>query len=655
MIPHRRLPRCIWLPAKQLAAIVALLGCFAAAPARATPVEDHGAYFETLFAALMEEHGIPGLAVVLVQDGRVVFQAGYGWANVGRQKRIDPVETIFPLGSVSQLLTTVAVLQQVEQNAIDLDTNIERYIAPLHVDRRFPEPVTLRHILTHTDGFDVRWLFGNAARVPERVRSLPELLSDLPPRAMPPGETYLYGDVGMTLAGYAVERTAQLPFAAYMEQHVFEPLGMTRSSFRSHREAYARDRATGYEHGYDGQLYPVPVVYPHATPASGLTAPVADMAPLMIALLNAEIPGKPRILGTKSLEDMWRKQFAHHPALPGTGYGVYEFVHHGRRAMVHGGLLPGFTTLMALLPEAGVGLCVAANRFDLIDPLETTLLRNLLDRFSPNPAAASLPRNKAEVATRNAPTADATQFTGVYRCDQYSRFSADKLFVLAGMASELRVVPQSDGSLKLYPGEGRWNEIEPLVFENDLNGERIAFRTDAHDLATRIVGSAQLMSYHRVGPRDNIALHAGVGGLLLLLSGAAGVYAVRTGWRSPPAPFAPARMAARALRFLAVALPVGWTVFGLGLSTALRKLDFATAAFGEPASVAFLRGLPAVIGLAAIALLVVSIISLRTRPVPRSEALVYAAAALATLLLLPLLAQWQLVRAPSLVLSSLLP
>lgn len=621
-------------------ALALLAFCPAVANANGVPAagsDPRAAEFDALFRRLVEEQEIPGLAAVLVHGDTVLLSSGYGLADLTHRRPVDPERTIFPLGSISKLLTTVAVLQLAEKGALDLEADIDRYLGPGRVDRRFAEPVRVRHLLTHTDGLDARWLIGGAARVPEKVQPLERLLATLPPRTMPPGEIYLYSDVGMTVAGLIVQRVSGEAFADYMARRVFAPLGMRRATFRIDVGFDARDRATGYDYDETGTLRPAPVVYPHAAPASGLMAPVGDLGPLMIALLrSAAAPDSPHLLGDGWVRELWRRQFSHHPAIPGTAYGLYEYFHRGRRALVHGGLLPGFTTVIALVPDAGVGLCVAANRFAVIEQLENDLLRELLDRFAPGPTAASIASSPARPA---APQTAPSQLAGLYRCDQYSRFSADKLFLLAGAGTDLLVEEAPGGGLRLQPEGTAWREIAPLLFENPETGDRIAFHTDDRGRGTRLVGSAQLMSYHRVGLADDIGLNAIAMLMLGLLSCVGLVFAPRVLSR-------PAMRWTHALRLTALALALGWLAFFAGGALVVRELDFVATAFGEPRSIALLRLLPLGCAVAGIALLFLALCAWRARAVSRGEACGHALAALAALLLVPVLAHWQLVRLP---------
>ncbi len=631
-------PSCSTLRRRLRPALAAalLLGA-AKIVAAAAPAGSDQAYFDGLFAKLMDDEGVPGLAAVLVRDGRVVFQSGYGWADLAHRTPIDPARTLFPLGSLSKVLTSVAVLQLAEAGAVDLHADVARYAGPVAIDRSFAAPITLHHLLTHSDGFDVRWLFGAAGHTPQDVPPLAQLLARTPRRVYPPGELYHYGDVGMTLAGYVVQQVSREPFADYMDRHVFAPLGMRHSSFRPDRLDFARDRATGYDYDDSGKLVPVPVLYPKATPASGLTGPVADLAPLMIALLRPDQPRSRQVLDPHWLREMTRLQYTQDPRIPGTGYAVYECYRHGHRAMIHGGLVPGYTSVMILLPGENVGLGVAANLFDLVEAFEGRLVTETIDRFA-HPAGAIAPADPPSPPPVTTPAAP----DGLYRCNQYSRFSIDRLAVLAGFVNEIRVESQPDGSLRLRPDNDRWRPAGRELYQNERTGERIAFRTDAHGHAFRIVGSAEFMSYDRLGLLDRVGVQASAAGLLVLVAGAGGVAALLGARRSQSRGDGVASRDTKLRRWLAVSLlGLVWT-YAAGVALAGWHINLLTAPFGEPRALVLLRYVPAVFAVVAVLLLAVCAAGFRTAGRGRTETAAAATSAAAALLLLPVLAGWNL-------------
>ena len=239
------------------------------------------------------EGDIAGAVVVVVRDGQVVTERGFGYADVERARRSIPQRTLFRPGSVSKLFTWTAVMQQVEQGKIDLDADVNRYL-----DFKIPayegKPVTMRQIMTHTAGFEEQLKDSDRAR-PAEVPPYDVLLKRwVPKRIFAPGTTPAYSNYATSLAGYIVERVSGEPFDDYVERHIFAPLGMRNSTFRQPLPAQLRPMmATGYQQA-SGEPVPFEIVGP--APAGSLSSTGADMARFMIAHLNGgELDGQ-RIL-----------------------------------------------------------------------------------------------------------------------------------------------------------------------------------------------------------------------------------------------------------------------------------------------------------------------------------------------------------------------
>ena len=115
------------------------------------------AFLDELFAKEMEEYHIAGAAVSVVKDGKLFFAKGYGYADLENGIPVDPEQTIFRIGSVGKLFTWTAVMQLVEQGKLDLDADINTYL-DFRIPDTYPQPITLKHLMTHTSGFEDRLL-----------------------------------------------------------------------------------------------------------------------------------------------------------------------------------------------------------------------------------------------------------------------------------------------------------------------------------------------------------------------------------------------------------------------------------------------------------------------------------------------------------------
>src|SRR5207237_9625393 len=169
------------------------------------PGQDCETFLDALIPSQLQNRDIAGAVVSVVKDGQVLFAKGYGYADFAAKKPALADQTLFRPGSISKLFTTTAVMQLVEQGKLDLDGDVNDYL-DLAIPKTYPEPVTLRRILTHTAGFEetLKNLFVPGAREMRPLRDY--LITAMPARIFPPGTVPSYSNYGLTLAGYIVER-----------------------------------------------------------------------------------------------------------------------------------------------------------------------------------------------------------------------------------------------------------------------------------------------------------------------------------------------------------------------------------------------------------------------------------------------------------------
>jgi CubicO group peptidase (beta-lactamase class C family) len=297
----------------------------ATAPLTTADVE---AWLDGFVPYALQTADIAGAVVVVVKDGQVLAQKGYGYSDVAARKPVDPNVTLFRPGSISKLFTWTSVMQLVEQGKLDLDTDVNQYL-----DFKIPErdggPVTLRHIMTHTAGFEeqLKELMGVEGEINP---SLSEHLRDwVPTRIFAAGTTPAYSNYATALAGYIVERTAGVPFDDYIEEHIFKPLGMQNASFRQPLpERLKPQMSQGYERASQ-EAQPFEIV--GVAPAGSLSASGADMAKFMIAHLQNGAFGSARILQENTAQQMHSTALTLLPRVHRMLLGFYEQNYNGRR------------------------------------------------------------------------------------------------------------------------------------------------------------------------------------------------------------------------------------------------------------------------------------------------------------------------------------
>ncbi|NHJ49148.1 MAG: beta-lactamase family protein [Asgard group archaeon] len=308
----------------------------------------------------LEQHSVPGMTLSIVKDNELLFAKGYG--NRTETPSVNPVianQTLFRIGSVSKLFTAVAVLQLVENSTLNLDTDVNNYFTAFQIPDTFEEPITLRHLLTHTPGFEEKAypsIFSSQLGIPSLEEFCIEILPD---RVHSPGTITSYSNYGFTLMGYIIEQVSGKTFEDYIEDEIFFPLGMNSSTFKEPLPTVhmLTNMSTGFfESGYPGFFEYLSVV-----PAGSCSSTATDMAKFMIALLDNGHYNGYQMLLNETVEIMQEEHFTTHPNLPGVCLSLYEFDTHDTHIIGHSGDTIFFHSLMALIPEDDLGFFVSYN------------------------------------------------------------------------------------------------------------------------------------------------------------------------------------------------------------------------------------------------------------------------------------------------------
>ncbi|MCR8979738.1 serine hydrolase domain-containing protein [Brevibacillus laterosporus] len=156
---------------------------------------------------------LAGAAFVVVKDDQVLFKKGYGYADVEKKRSVDPDSTVFRMASVSKVFTSTAVMQLVEQNKIDPNTDVQAYLRDFNISNKTGKKLTLDHLMTHMTGFDYPDSLFSADRSPEKHYPLDDFVKQTAPNIVHnPGEMYRYDNYAFNLQGYIVQNISGVPF-----------------------------------------------------------------------------------------------------------------------------------------------------------------------------------------------------------------------------------------------------------------------------------------------------------------------------------------------------------------------------------------------------------------------------------------------------------
>ncbi|MDX1571735.1 MAG: serine hydrolase domain-containing protein [Xanthomonadales bacterium] len=316
---------------------------------------DYGAVVEEVQAELtrqMRGEKVAGAAIALIDGQQLVWAQGFGRANAEDDAALVGSHTPFPVGDLTQLVTTIAILQQVDAGRMSLDAPIAEYLPDLGLRSRFdaaPVP-TLRQLLSHHGGLSNNIFSGSYQREAPDGLVAPGALY----LAQPPGLIYAYSSLGFVLAGMALEAVTGERYAQYIESRILEPLGMSDAGFRP-GPALARP--------HDKRGRAVEPVFARDQSALGLFASVRDLARLARWFLAADTqPVLPRAW----VDEMARVQNAGVPldldnrvALPWQRTNTGR--HNADEILRLYAFMPHHKGMMLLAPRQQVGVVILAN------------------------------------------------------------------------------------------------------------------------------------------------------------------------------------------------------------------------------------------------------------------------------------------------------
>ncbi|WP_053948066.1 serine hydrolase domain-containing protein [Halolamina sediminis] len=457
------------------------------------------ATLDDLVAASLDEHDVPG-ATVAVVDGDSTLTKGYGVADREQGGEIDPAETAFRLGSVSKSVTATALMDAIQRGEIDPDEPVSEYVdGPLAPER----PVTLAELITHRGGFEAS---NRGMWYPDvgSLRPLATLLETEPQKQVrEPGTVGAYSNFGYALAGQVLASTAGEPFHRAIDDALLGPTGMSGSSFEQPLpDSLAGSHATG--HGGTGPYRDGEFPLVGLRPAGSLSATADDVARFLELHLNGGAVGGEQVLEPGTIDAMHDQWATHHEQLAGMGFGLFEEFHGDVRTLWHNGATLSFYSHLVLVPEYDFGLFVGLNAAN--GSAAADVVDGVLEELLPDTEPRSL-------SPDGQPTR-ADELTGTYRALQQSHTWHDRTTSVLN-APTLRVRVADDGALVTERGDStnRWVEIEPLVFQHESDGRRIAFGEDGGTIQYLFTGGSPT-AFGRVEGVDRLQLH----GILALLT-----------------------------------------------------------------------------------------------------------------------------------------
>ena len=593
--------------------------------------ESFETFLDGVMKAHLEAHDIPG-ATVAVVDADATFTKGYGVRDVRTGAPVEADETLFRIGSTSKLFAWTAVMQGVEAGRLDLETGVNEYLDDVTIPATYDQPITLDHLATHTAGFEER-ARGTFVLNEADLRPLPTMLqNERPARVRPPGEFTAYSNYGAALAGHIAATTAGSAFSDYVEAEIFEALGMDQSTFdQPVPDAIDGTLSKGYTTP-NGRYREGDFEYVGMPPMGSMTTTATDMARFVRAHLQEGATAEGRILESDSAATMHQRRFGNDDRLNGMCFGFYELSRKDVRIVGHAGDTEQFHSLVALIPEHGVGIFVSYNSPGGVEARDE-LLDALIDEYYPSEASTPQPDGD--------PTR-ASDVTGTYRTLRSPYTTSEKLF---GVQSNVTVSVDDRGRLVTTGpgGSTQWVEVDDLYFEAVDGWDSLAFGETDGEITHLFFDSRPPSAYERLGASEQPATHATIAGLSILVFLGAALGWTATGlWRryrgeTRERPTSPLRHTRR----IAGLAAVSYLVFVIGLAVVVLS-DPLAALLGDPLPLQMVLLFPPVGALASVTTLVLAGLAWRQGVWSRLTRLQYTVVGLAGVVFALVLAYWNL-------------
>ncbi|CAN5888725.1 serine hydrolase [soil metagenome] len=362
----------------RLAVAVSVCAAPLAAQAPAAPPRDFDAYVERVIRTF----DVPGVAVAIVKDGRVVLANGYGVRTLGKPDRVD-ANTRFGIASNTKVFTASAIAMLVEAGKLEWDAPVIRYLPDFAMyDPFVTRELTVRDLLVHRSGLglgagDLLWWHASTydrAEIARRLRYIRPATSFR--------SAYAYDNVLYLVAGQLIEKASGMSWEEFVRTRIIVPVGMTSSTVR-HADAAGGGNVATTHAEVNGVVRPVaPMVSDNTNPAGGINSTAADMAKWMIVQMDsgriapasANTPER-RLFSPTSTSELWSivtpipvrsrafPGFEHlRPNLQGYALGLGVSDYRGNLELQHSGGLPGYVSLVTMIPGKRLGVVVLTNQ-----------------------------------------------------------------------------------------------------------------------------------------------------------------------------------------------------------------------------------------------------------------------------------------------------
>ncbi|MBS3771290.1 MAG: beta-lactamase family protein [Bacteroidales bacterium] len=453
-------------------------------------------FMDGMIQAHLDSRNIAGATVAVVQDTNVIFSKGYGYADIDRDRKVDPDRTLFRIGSISKLFVWTAIMQLYEQGKVELDVDVNRYLDEIQVPDTYTEPVTLKALMTHTAGFE-DYILGLFARDTGALRPLDEILQQqMPARVRPPGRFASYSNHGTGIAACVVEAVSGQSWNDYVEEHILNTLNMNHTTFRQPvPPSLPGSLSKGYKFR-NGELQQQYFEYIPLAPVGAASSTATDMAKFMITHLQKGSFRNNTILDSSVAKMMQSPAFRPADNINSMAYGFMELSQNKTPIIGHGGDTFWFHSLMILLPRKNAGLFISFNS-ENGNHVKNLVLEEFMDHFFPE---------KLGGTDFYMPPEELSRFEGEYRS---LRHPHERFTKIAAVMNPVYIKTTTEGMLKVTGRDvTHYIPIGKLTFRAENSSEKLAFKQDRQGKITHMLrGQAPYVAFEKVRFINNHQFH----------------------------------------------------------------------------------------------------------------------------------------------------
>ncbi|NGM71003.1 beta-lactamase family protein [Natronolimnobius sp. AArcel1] len=549
--------------------------------------DDLESFVDDAIDSALQAHNVSGAVVSVVHDGAVALERGYGETSFDG-RAVTPDETPVHTGSVSKAATYTAAMRLIDDDAIDPDADVNQYLESVSVPETFDEPITLSHLATHTAGFEPRMRNDTVENPDDRQPLAESVGTHQPSRLRPPGEVMGYTNYAPALTGQVIADVADIRFADYVDDAIFDPLGMDRTTFDvipSHVDDETRE-------GIRRDLQ----FHSNVEPASGMWSTGSDMAQFLLAHLEGGATDTGRMLSEDAATTMHKQSFAPHEELERMAFGLFVRTRDDIRLLYHGGGGMGYHSQFLFIPELDLGLFVS---FQGAAPelAVSEFEDEFLERYVPTTDTELTPDGQPHRAD---------ELEGSYRAFMTHELTTYEKTLFSGTSPGVDIWIDDDGTLVVDgSNQSRWVELEPLVFRRVDGQATIVFHETDGEI-TDFTSDSTVWTYTRISWYDDLYTQVGLGlgSALVVLSGvlgwplAAAVRRVRGEGASPTDSSTPHR--ARLIAGGAGALLVGVVIALFALEIVLSVLGRGSLMTAPPSGLSLAFTVPMLAAIATV-------------------------------------------------------